>query len=62
MVILGVKYAKKTIGAVVRAFGDDIEPKHQDKQENLKKRRKNTHEYVNYVLKNMQRLVNSTGK
>jgi hypothetical protein len=43
MVILGVKNAKKTIGAVVRAFGDDIEPKHQDKHKNLKKRRKNTH-------------------
>ena len=43
MVILGVKNAKKTIGAVVRAFGDDIEHNHQDKQENLKIRRKNTH-------------------
>ena len=43
MVILGVKNAKKTIRAVVRAFGDDIEPKHQDKHKNLKKRRKNTH-------------------
>jgi hypothetical protein len=43
MVILGVKNAKKTIRAVVRAFGNDIVPKHQDKQENLKIRRKNTH-------------------